>query len=66
MIPRPPAPSLIRCPCGNVLGELAAGLVVVRVHVRGRQTRTIIAPVCSIRSDRCGRLWETVNAETAR
>lgn len=48
----------IRCEhCGAKLGELVDGIIVVEVHVRGGETRRIIARQCIIGCERCGRLW---------
>lgn len=43
----------IRCPCGNTLGTLLAGLLYLK-H-RGRE---VVSPLPhSIRCEKCGRTW---------
>ncbi len=46
---------LITCSCGNTLGLLHPGRVVI-VHYRGREITA--EGVLSIRCERCGRHWE--------
>ncbi|MBI4496837.1 MAG: hypothetical protein HY689_02920 [Chloroflexi bacterium] len=47
--------AVIKCPCGNVLGDLVAGRVVIR-H-RGRE---VVGLMDAIKCEDCGRVWEPV------
>lgn len=54
-------PEQLRCDaCGRVLGEWAAGLLVMR-H-RGREV--VIRAIESIRCEQCGRVWKPPDRRT--